>query len=82
MATRNSQCPTDDCWAASPPQQDAAERLESAGVDERWIGVARRCSYCGCVYTREGASTIIRGYLDNEIIGQGWKPVVRRELSR
>jgi hypothetical protein len=75
---RKSACPSDDCRAANPPQQEARARLGDAGVHADWTKSARRCAYCGCVYSIDGRAKIIRGYLDNEVLGLGWKPSDKR----
>jgi hypothetical protein len=67
-----SQCPAPDCGAVSPIQQAAAEGLIAAGVYADWVKAARRCIYCGCVYS--GPAKIIQGWLDSDILGQGWRP--------
>jgi hypothetical protein len=66
-----SPCPAPDCTVASPIQPGAAEPLIAAGVSGDWVKNARRCIYCGCVYS--GPAKIIREWLDSEILGQGWK---------
>ena len=36
---------------------------------------ARTCAYCGCVYSMTGGRNVVRGYLDNGVLGPGWKPI-------
>jgi hypothetical protein len=68
----------DDCAAANPIQDDTGKRLIAAGVSADWVKGARRCRYCGSVYTASITGTkIIRGYLYNEVLGRGWKPADR-----
>ena len=68
-------CPALDCTAALPEQRDVtAGQRESMGNPE-WGGRAQRCSYCGCVHTREAQGrTEIRGWLDNSLAGPDWRP--------
>jgi hypothetical protein len=73
-----SRCPAEECAAANPIQHDASERLIAAGVSANWVKSARRCRSCGCVYTTSiTGAKIIRGYLDNQVLGPGWKPAGR-----
>jgi hypothetical protein len=71
---RNSACPSEDCRGTSPPQRYVARRLADAGVEAEWAKTARRCSYCGCVYSISGSAKVVRGHLDNEVLGLGWRP--------
>jgi NADH pyrophosphatase NudC (nudix superfamily) len=76
MAKPASACPASDCKAASPPQEEASAQLSAAGATGDWIRNARRCSYCGSVYVSDaGGTQIIKGYLDNDVLGRGWKPI-------
>jgi len=35
-------------------------------------GIPRRCTYCGCVYIREGSISWRIGTVDGGITGEGW----------
>jgi hypothetical protein len=76
MVKRPSACPAPDCSVAIPVQQEAAEQLIAAGVEGDWVRNGRRCSHCGCVYILNGVTKVIKGHLDSEMLGQGWKPSV------
>jgi hypothetical protein len=72
---RKSLCPASDCLAANPTQTKVGERLIEQGVQGDWVKNAWRCNYCGCVYTTSGDAKVIRGHLDKEVLGKGWKPL-------
>ena len=76
MDKRLSACPSPDCRAVNPVQQEAADRLTVAGVEGDWVKNGRRCSHCGCVYILNGVTKGIKRHLDSEMLGQGWKPSV------
>jgi hypothetical protein len=50
---------------------DPGKMLIAAGVTADWVSSARRCCYCGCVYT---PSLVIMGWIGNYIQGEGWHP--------
>jgi hypothetical protein len=64
-------CPSEDCRAGHPLQMDLGKMLIAAGVTADWVSTARRCCYCGCVYT---PSMVIMGWIGNYIQGEGWHP--------
>lgn len=67
-------CPAEDCRAAAPPQRDLAPSERDGIGNPPWVGMAQRCTYCGCVYTREvGGHSYIRGWYDS-MLGPGWRP--------
>ena len=79
---RFKSCPSEDCKAANPRQYDLKrEQLAKAGVEGDWLSHARRCGYCGCVYSLDYSNgappqRIIRGYFDKELMLPGhWKPI-------
>jgi hypothetical protein len=46
-------------------------------IDKTWSGSTRMCTYCGCVYSDDGSSKTVRGYLNNGVLGARWKPIGR-----
>lgn len=66
-------CPTECSGGGSHRQrtlndaqlEQLSENARAALVEGR---TAKRCSYCGCVYTDGG----VLGWLDNAIRGEGW----------
>jgi hypothetical protein len=74
MDKRPSACPAPDCSVAIPLQLEAGERLIAAGVEGGWVRNGRRCSACGCVYILNGLTKLIKGHLDSDTLGPGWKP--------
>ncbi len=73
-------CPK-SCSGGHPQRQHALtpgqiERLSQRVRD--YIGevneIAYRCGYCGCVYLRWPSPRVL-GFLDNEIMGEGWHPL-------
>jgi hypothetical protein len=76
MPNTKPSCPAATCRAPESPQKDVATgTLEAAGVIGAWMSSARRCSHCGCVYSTDGTTKTIRGYLDNPIFTSGWRPI-------
>ena len=76
FARNQPSCPASCCKDANAAQEDILPAtLSSAGVTGNWTHHALRCAHCGCVYSVEGASKTIRGYLNNPVIGGGWRLV-------
>jgi hypothetical protein len=76
MDKRPSACPAPDCRAVNPVQQETADHLVVAGVEGDWVRHGRCCSHCGCVYLLNGVTKVIKGHLDSDTVGPGWKPRV------
>src|SRR5580692_9434487 len=74
MDKRPSACPAPDCHAVNPLQQEAAQQLIASGIESDWVRNGRRCSACGCVYILNGVTKVIKGHLDSDTLGRGWKP--------
>ena len=74
MDKQSSTCPAPNCRAVNPVQQEAADRLIVAGVEGEWVKNGRRCGACGCVYILNGRTKVIKGHLDGDKLGPGWKP--------
>jgi hypothetical protein len=54
---------------------DPRKMLAAAGVTADWINNAKRCCYCGCVYTLSiDGSAVIMGWIGNVTQGEGWHP--------
>ena len=61
---RTSQCPSESCGDAYPAQVRVSKiELEAVGLHEAWIADAERCTYCNCVYSRDGRRKRVHGYL-------------------
>jgi hypothetical protein len=73
MDKRHSACPAPECSAVNPLQQEAAQQLTASGVEGDWVRNGRRCSACGCVYILNGVTKVIKGRLDSDTLGPGWK---------
>ena len=72
--SQKSRCPAPSCEATGRYQRGAAAKLIAADVHGEWVDNARRCSFCGCVYSDDSTTKVIRGYLDDYLHGKGWKP--------
>jgi len=68
-----SECPSQNCSAARPSQNDIdADSLNAAGVTDDWINSARKCSYCGVFYSVEtSGEKRVRGYFKAGLIELG-----------
>ena len=66
MRRARSECPARDCGAGEPRQVDVNPTLlEREGVSGDWISRAKRCIYCGTVYSIEPSGKVIRGWYDS-----------------
>jgi hypothetical protein len=74
-----SECPArDHCGHPHPKQMDLNPALlEREGVSGDWVSRAKRCTYCGTVYSVEPGGKIIRGYYDS-MLGPNWRPASER----
>ncbi len=69
-------CPASLCKKPDSPQEELAPSLlASAGVTAAWAQKSQRCSYCGLVYTSDGDARTIRGYFNNPVFPEGWRPI-------
>ena len=78
-------CPADDCRGGRSDRQHPLTEGQLSQVAEsdrqtiREAGEAGhegyRCNYCGCVYVRGVHHNRILGWLDNGVLGPGWKPI-------
>ena len=70
-------CPAVTCRAADAPQEPvSAATLSKTQPAGAWAGdSALRCSHCGCLYSVAGEVKTIHGYLDNPVIGGGFRQI-------
>ena len=69
-------CPASLCKKPEAPQEPmATSQLASLGVLAAWTTSAQRCSHCGCVYSSDGKTRSIRGYFNNPVMPEGWRPI-------
>jgi hypothetical protein len=68
-------CPGPGCIRHQPVQQEVTDRLVAAGVSGDWVKNARRCSYCGCVYSE--SVRIIEGWLDSDVLAKAGQKMAR-----
>lgn len=73
-------CPLEDCSGGSAHRQHSVSDAiidNITGEAQRLLRArkqsATRCSYCGAVYVRDGANTVLGKY-DSGVLGQGWHP--------
>ena len=72
-------CPSAHCSGGTTHRQQQINdaQLDQISGDARSAILenrAFRCIYCGAVYIRDERPRIL-GYLDNEIMGEGWHPI-------
>lgn len=76
VPTNPPSCPAHSCKGANAEQRAfPTAALSSAGVAGDWLSHALRCDHCGCVYSVAGKSKTVRGYFDNPIFPDGWRPI-------
>ncbi len=76
MPKSTTACPAKTCAKPDAPQEAIASGLlASAGVNAAWTAQARRCTQCGCVYSVEDEALTVRGYYNNPIFPEGWRPI-------
>ncbi len=77
----NGGCPSQQCSGGSPGRQSelTEAQLEKLDSETKSIALERsatlyRCTYCGAVYDRWTTNKVL-GFLDNGIIGDGWRRI-------
>jgi hypothetical protein len=77
MGFNGTHCPAVQCIATSPVQiRVPITDMENAGAKGDWLNNAKRCTACGCVYSLEGLTKVVRGNLSLTLGRKGWEPSV------
>lgn len=79
---RTNECPARDCSGGGVQRQaslvEGQIELLPEEVKTKIKGhQAKRCLYCGCIYIQNHLSNVhtILGFLNNDVLGQGFYPV-------
>tara|TARA_R110001592_G_scaffold20926_10_gene84666 strand:+ start:2894 stop:3154 length:261 start_codon:yes stop_codon:yes gene_type:complete len=73
----SSECPAKDCSGGTAQRQGALSEGQYEQLPEKVKAEAtqnqslKRCSYCGCVYSRNPDERIF-GFLDNGVTSEKW----------